>query len=160
MQKSKQRVSRSHHETVPFACRRNKRRVKETQDANGICRNSVSVDAQECNVNAVEFPTEDSSHRGSAKHLQRGRNVKCFGQNSQRINAGAGSVSNACENQLVSDANGPGLHHCEVGKQQIEARAFDKEDSTFKSTKEADETAFEAAEVLSGIHQCPTDQEK
>lgn len=159
-QKSNQRVSRSHHETVSFGCRRNKRRAKETQETNGICTNSVSADAQECNLNTVEFPTEESSHRSPAKHLQRGRNVKCFGQNSQRINAVAGSVSNACENQLVSDANGSGLHHSEVGKQEIEARAFDKKDSTFKSTEEADETAFEAAEVLSGIHQCPTDQEK
>lgn len=159
-QKSNQRVGRSHHETVQFGCRRNKRRVKETQETNGICINPVSANVQECNLNAVELPTEGSSHQSPAKHLQKGRNVRCFGQNSQRINAGADSVSNACENQLVSHANGSGLHHSEIGKEGTRARAFDKEDSTFQSAKETDKTTVEAAEVLTVIHYGSTDKEK
>jgi len=86
--------------------------------------------------------------------------VRCFGQNSQRINAGADSVSNACENQLVSHANGSGLHHSEIGKEGTRARAFDKEDSTFQSAKETDKTTVEAAEVLTVIHYGSTDKEK
>lgn len=157
--KSNQRAGRSHHETVQFGCRRNKRREKETGETNGVCINPVSANAQECNLNGVELPTEGSSHQIPTKHLQKGRIVKCFDQNSQRINAGAGSISSACENQLILNANGSGLNHSEIGKQGIEARAFDKEDSTFQSTKEADKTAIEAAEVLTGIHQCSTDNE-
>lgn len=149
----------SHHETVQFGCRRNKRREKETGETNGVCINPVSANAQECNLNAVELPTEGSSHQIPTKHLQKGRIVKCFDQNSQRINSGAGSLSSACESQLVLNANGSGINHSEIGKQGIEARAFDKEDSTFQSTKDADKTAIEAAEVLTGIHQCSTDDE-
>eukprot|EP01018_Ginkgo_biloba_P014649 Gb_20931 [translate_table: standard] len=159
-QDTKEGVGRSHDETVRFRCsRRNKKRIKETEETNDMhIRNPVARNTQKVNSGAVEILCEGTSQQSPVNLSHKERSCKSLGQISPHI-ADTGSFSDACEDLSLSkrQTTGSGVLHSEIG---IGGSEGDKEDSTCHCVQEADRIAIEAAQVLTVIHQSPTDETK